>query len=738
MYLALFLLSLVAVYLLLQNISNKRSSYYVVLFVLIAIVCLAYFSYSIANDIGMALVAHQFTFFDATFVMMFFLYCVLDICGFQISKKLVIPHICACLFFLGIAFTTGKHNLLYSDYWFETYEGSSHLAMSFGPLYVPFIIFVVINTFSPIFVVIYSYIIKKKISFRYIIMLGSLEIMIFLLYFIQMVVGLDFDILPCGYVMMEYVILFIIHRIALYDGSQIVIYNSEKRREYGYIIFDNKKAYVGSNDMARYFFPELNELDIDRQVKDGFIKTEFVDKLDNAEAPSKIYQRNDRMIMCTIKPYVQGKKQRVYGYIVELRDDTEQQEFIQTLNVMNNDLEAAVESANRANNAKSDFLASMSHEIRTPINAVLGMNEIALRECNDENIIAYLKDINNAGHNLLYIINDILDFSKIEAGKIILIDGDYSIVKLIKDVSDMVLLKAAQKSLILTVNVDKELPKTLNGDENRIRQIVVNLLNNAVKYTHKGTIELNFGYNMHYDMKEVQEKSDDKIDLIISVKDTGIGIREENIPYLFDSFQRVDETRNKNIEGTGLGLAITKSLVEMMGGSISVESEYGKGSIFTVVIPQKVVDKTPTGDYDAIIRSEQKKKEERAHIDASNVDILVVDDNKVNLQVAKGLLKPTKAKVTLVNSGKECLDIIREKHFDIILLDHMMPDLDGIDTLHQAKKLEGNKCEDSAYIALTANAIAGVRDMYINEGFDDYISKPIDSEVLESMILKYS
>lgn len=731
LYLTLFALSLIATYSLLRNISNKRSSYYVVLFTLITVVCLAYFAYSFAIDAGMALVANQFSYLDSTFVLMFFMFCVLDICGIKVRKAFCIPLLAGCLFFLGLAFTAARSDLFYTDYKIGFYKGSAHLEMGFGPLHSLFLIWVVMSTLVPIVVIIYSVIKRRKISYKYIVALGILEMCIVGLYFFERVINLGFDILPCSYVMMEYVILGIIHRIALYDGSQIVLYDSENRREYGFIIFDNKKNFVSASEVARYYFPELEPLSIDRPVADPFLKTEFVDRFEkavNGDEIAKVFSRRDRELLCVIKPYIPGESDRVYGYIVEIRDDTEQQKLIKDLNRANIGLESAVEEAENANRAKSDFLANMSHEIRTPINAVLGMNELAIRECKDENIIPYLNDIRNAGNNLLFIINDILDFSKIEAGKIEIIEDEYELVKLIKDVKDLVEVKANEKGLELIIKVEPNIPSVLCGDVNRIRQIMVNILNNAVKYTEKGRVEF---------IISAESISEENMRLLIKVSDTGIGIKEEDLPRLFDSFSRVDIKKNRGIEGTGLGLAITQRLVEMMSGSIDVCSVYGEGTTFSINILQKVVDRSPVGDFDAVIAQRVSCVSRYDHIDASDMDILVVDDTRVNLTVARGLLKPTNARVELCTSGQQCLKKLSEKHFDIVLLDHMMPDMDGIETLHRAKNLTDSKCQDTIFIALTANAISGVKDMYLSEGFDDYLSKPIDFKELEMMIARY-
>lgn len=727
-YLGLFLLSLYAEYRLLQKISNRRASYYVVLFTLISVVCLAYFAYSIALDTGMALVANQFSYLDATFVMMFFIFCILDICNIRVTKWVAMPMTMIGMFFLGLAFTAGYNQLFYKSVQRSTYAGAAHLQMEFGPMYTPFLVYAVVLMLIPIGIVIYSVFHRRKISYKYSMALGLLLIAIGVMYFVESFFGLGFDILPSGYVLMEYVILSVIQRIGLYDISQMAVNVSDNNKEYGCIIFDTKKHYVGANSTAKYYFPELLELDIDREVTNPWVAKEFVEwipQFEGGNISSKWFEREGRQLRCTMKTYSLGEMKRSYGYILEIRDDTEEQRFIEALNEVNEELAQAVDSANSANMAKSQFLASMSHEIRTPINAILGMNEIALRECKDESVITCLEDIRNAGNNLLTIINDILDFSKIEAGKIEIVEEKYELAKLIKDVVDLVEIRAREKGLTLLVSADSNLPTALYGDVNRIRQIIINLLNNAVKYTHEGTVEFKLALG---------NAKEDTLELEIMVKDTGIGIKKEDIGHLFESFTRVDEKKNKHIEGTGLGLAITQSLVEKMQGSIQVESEYAVGTTFMVQLPQRISDSTPLGDFKV---ATSREKKEMSHIDASGVNILIVDDIQVNLMVAKGLLKPTKANVTLCKSGQECLELLQKQSFDVVFMDHMMPDMDGIEVLRVAKASPDISTEKTIFIALTANAISGIRDTYIEAGFDDYLSKPINPQEMEGLIDTY-
>lgn len=371
----------------------------------------------------------------------------------------------------------------------------------------------------------------------------------------------------------------------------------------------------------------------------------------------------------------------------------------------------------------------MSHEIRTPINAVLGMDEMILQESNEPNIIEYATDIHNAGKTLLSLINDILDFSKIESGKMEILPVDYELPQLISDSYNMIAKKAEEKGLEFILDNDTTLPCKLYGDEVRLRQVLVNLLSNAVKYTQEGSIHMS-----------VQGKrlECNQLLLQISVQDTGIGITKENCEKLFNSFQRVDEKRNRNIEGTGLGLAITMQIVKLMQGSITVDSEYGKGSVFKVEIPQNIVDDSHTGKFS--LKTDTKIREvpqtEEALI-APEGKILVVDDVDMNLKVFCGLLKQTQLQIDTVSNGYKALEMVRSKKYHIIFLDHMMPQMDGLETFQAMKQLKDNLNTETPVIMLTANAIVGIREKYLQEGFSAYLSKPVQRNQLLDIIRKY-
>ncbi len=395
------------------------------------------------------------------------------------------------------------------------------------------------------------------------------------------------------------------------------------------------------------------------------------------------------------------------------------------------ELREAKALAEEASRAKSDFLANMSHEIRTPINAVLGMNEMILRESNDNVIITYASNIKAAGNSLLGIINDILDFSKIEAGKIEIIPVAYKLPVMLNDLVNMIRTRAEDKGLKLILEFDPLLPKGLFGDEVRVKQVITNLLTNAVKYTEKGSVT----FGMHY---ALQDDDRDSIILKVYVQDTGIGIKTEDLERLFSEFERIEERRNRNIEGTGLGMSITRNLLEKMGSSLDVKSIYGEGSIFSFELKQRVTEREPIGDYEESYKqliADREKYHER--FTAPEARFLVVDDNNMNLMVFKSLVKKTCVQVDTAESGDEGIALSASNKYDIMFLDHMMPEKDGVETLQEIRGDADNPNVTTPAVCLTANAIAGARDEYIKAGFDDYLSKPIDPDVLERMIVRF-
>ena len=408
-----------------------------------------------------------------------------------------------------------------------------------------------------------------------------------------------------------------------------------------------------------------------------------------------------------------------YGSLYTLVDDTDQYHYME-------ELKKQKEIADSANESKSRFLAGMSHEIRTPINAVLGMDEMILRESDDKNIRGYATDIMSAGRTLLALINDILDLSKVEEGRMEIIPVQYDLSSLIGDVVNMIRGRAEKKGLDFILKADEHTPRILVGDEIRIRQCIMNLMTNAVKYTEDGEVTFEISY---------KEKDHEHILLCFTVSDTGIGMKEEDMKDLFSPYKRIEEKRNRAVEGTGLGMSITGQLLGLMGSELEVKSEYGRGSVFSFTIEQGVVRWEELGElsdrYDSGSAS-QHEYHEMFH--APDARILVVDDTEMNITVIESLLKRTQIGIDSAMSGEEAINLSSKYRYDMIFIDHMMPDMDGIETLRYIRQ-SGMNTETPA-VALTANAVSGAREMYLNAGFTDYLSKPVDGVLLEKMLLQ--
>ena len=410
----------------------------------------------------------------------------------------------------------------------------------------------------------------------------------------------------------------------------------------------------------------------------------------------------------------------------------------------------AIEEARRASEAKTDFLANTSHEIRTPINAVLGMNEMILRESVKaeklkdaspevyheafRKIRNYSGNVDSAGNNLLAIINDILDFTKIEEGKMNIVEVEYQLSSVINDVSNMIYFKAREKNLDFVTDIDENVPDRLFGDVVRVRQIITNILNNAVKYTDNGSVTLKvYGRKAGKspDGKEMME-------LVVGVTDTGIGISEENLGKLFRKFERVDLQRNSTKEGAGLGLAISKMLLDMMKGSITVQSTYGKGSTFTITIPQAVLSDETVGNFkEKFEKSIDSKKAYHESFRAPDARILIVDDTRMNLLVATEFLRETQVCIDTASGGKEAVELALKNPYDVILMDQRMPEMDGEEAFRRIRSHKDGPNANTPVICLTADAVVGARERYLSKGFNDYLTKPIDSTYLERMLKKY-
>ena len=404
---------------------------------------------------------------------------------------------------------------------------------------------------------------------------------------------------------------------------------------------------------------------------------------------------------------------------------TQQQEYEEQV------LKLEKQAADEASNAKSRFLADMSHEIRTPINAILGMNEMISRETDSREIMGYSRNIRQSGQNLLQLVNSILDFSKIENGKMEIVPGRYIVQSQIVYIMNAIAERARSKSLKLNIDIDPELPSELYGDNMRINEIMMNLLTNAVKYTEKGSVTL---------VVKAKERRDDpekSVLMHVEVKDTGIGIKKEDMEKLFESYERLDVERNRNIEGTGLGISVTTKLLSLMNSELKVESTYGEGSTFWFDVWQGIENEEPLGDWKMAIAEEQAEAEYKESFQAPSAHILVVDDTKMNILVTVNYLKKTKVRISTAKSGDEAVRLASDTAFDLILMDQRMPGMDGTETMSKIRDLSNKLNEETPFICLTADVIQGARERYLAEGYDDYLTKPVDAGELERLLLKY-
>ncbi len=668
----------------------------------------------LSRDIGEAMIAVRVEFMGGAFITTFLFVFTAKYCGCHLPAKLEALMFCldglVLLCIWGYRYTP----IYYSRVSFVTEGLFPHLILEKGPLHYVFLIHMFIHMIG-CFVMTYQAnrrIGKGRLNIN-LFALGICSILPipgFLCNMFQLIEGYDavpaceaLSIIAFGLVIVFY---------HIFDITVTAHEDIIKSMDEAVLIVDADGGFVEANDRAKEQFQKLSHYRKGEQVCRENLREVF--------AANNYFE----YISCNHTFEVHANKiwnNRVLaGYSIMFVDMTHSRNQIEQMKL----LKANAEKANRA---KSEFLARMSHEIRTPINAVIGMNEMVLRESSEEDVKKYSMDIKTSAHALLGIINDILDFSKIESGKMEIVPAEYEFNSMLNDLYNIFSLRAQEKGLRFDVSVEPSLPSRLYGDDLRIRQVLTNLLTNAVKYTRKGTVT--------FEVTGEQEGTD--VILHFMVRDTGIGIRQEDIPKLFSAFERIDEEKNRNIEGTGLGMNISMQLLRLMDTDLHVESVYGEGTRFFFTLRQGVVNVEPIGSFQERARKAAKEHNYHASFTSPDGEILLVDDNRVNRRVFCGLLKQTQIKITDVGSGKECLDHIRQKHYDIIFLDHMMPEMDGMETMQRMKEMEDNLCKEAPVIMLTANAILGAKEQYLAAGFDDFLAKPIDQTKLERLLMHW-
>ena len=731
-YNILFVLSIIFMMLMALRWQVRIDVDFAIFFLLVPIDILGYIKLATAQGLEAAILANQLIYLGGCFLQLFALLVVCNICHIRLSTA-----VRGLLFGISISIylcvlTIGKNNLFYSDVSLVRENGVSILVKEYGPAHKFFYIMIVLYMVFTIATLIYAYIKKPDVSLRNLYILAFVMGVTVIAFFGGRAFTRDVELAPAGYLLAEALFLFIAHRVRLYNITGDIAVNVLEEGADGLICFDLEKKLLISNKTAQDMIPALKKAHADHMLNETVLEFrqigERITQFETGDVTSARTIDIGKRSFQTRVEYIKDGKKNV-GYYIVLRDVTAERKYLDSINKYNEQMREATDAAIAADNAKSKFLAQMSHEIRTPINAILGMNEMIMQECQDDSILDYAGSIETSGHTLLYLINSILDFSKIEDGRMEIIPAEYDTVSFIEKAVTSTKTRAADKGLKFEILIDDTLPSKMKGDDMRLTQVITNLLSNAVKYTDKGQITLSVKRNRGMG-KEVDDNTN--IWLHVEVSDTGIGIRKEDLNRLFYSFERLDESRNRNIEGTGLGMAIVYRMLDLMGSHIYVKSEYGKGSTFWFDIRQDIIDPKPIGNYKERAAIDDMRSKKNITFYAPDARVLVVDDNALNQKVTRNYLKLCGIVPDEAMSGLAAIELMKQNTYDVVFLDHMMPELDGIETLKIIRR-DNLAPENTIMVVLTANAIEGSREMYIREGFDDYISKPVE---LTAMVAK--
>ncbi|MDE6926139.1 MAG: response regulator [Acetatifactor sp.] len=623
------------------------------------------------------------------------------------------------IFVLISVLTCDHHTFFYKRIEWVTEGGAHpHLELSYGPGFVLFWVFsCVVPYMLSVYALTRALINKanKMLIRRYktFFILSLLPMVSLWIYTSKYIVEYDFTPLALG-IMLSAVVLLIWSR-RNYDFGRMAAEVVLRAMDDGVIMVDDKRQIVSYNPAAAEVFTELSFQTMGDSIED---MEDFPEDILNEESKSE-FSLNNHYYESHVRRIL-SRKGRLQGYVILVLDVTETRNYME-------EIKRVSEQAERANTAKSEFLANMSHEIRTPMNAIIGLSDIIMEESRGRRVYNYASDIQSASKNLLTLINDILDLSKVEAGRMELVPVNYYLKTTVDDVVNMMEIAASQRKLSLQCEYDMSLPCQLHGDDGRIKQILINIMNNAVKFTKQGFVKVS--------VSGLPTEKKSTVNLVLKIQDSGVGIKPENLQKIFEDFKQVDSKRNRGVEGTGLGLAITRRLVEMMKGTIGVESVYGEGTTFTVTIPQRIVDTRTLAEM-----PEQPGKKVTEQVETfvvSNYSVLVVDDNVINRKVALGFLKNYEFEMTEAGSGREAIDLVKKNKYNLIFMDHMMPEMDGVEAVQIIRSECGANGRAPVIIALTANAMGGVREMFLKNGFQDFIAKPLDRKQLNDVLSKW-
>ena len=663
---------------------------------------LAYLFEIQATNVSEMLLAVRFGYLGKSYVILFLLLFECRYCNVKISKKLINGLFVFNTFMLLLVLTCTQHTFYYKNVSLSNKGFFPHLQFERGPGYYLFMASTLIMIGYSAFLALTQCIKRKGYERKrvFLLLLAGVFPAIMLSLYLSGILNV-FDPTPIGIIISCCLVTINVLNYGLLDTMQVARENVIQNIKEGLLIVDPSYQLVYANTVAYEIFPELTD---DRSAE------ALVSKIFNTESES-VYNYKNKNYEVRISPLLEESS--VKGYIAWIFDMT----FI---NRYTDEMILLKQDADRANQAKSVFLANMSHEIRTPMNAIMGFSSLALQNDNLPEIKEQIGYIYRSAQSLLNIVNEILDISKIESGKVELSIHEYSTTSLFADMISMAKTQICSEDVSFVYDIPEDFPSKLSGDVTKIREVLINLLNNAIKYTNQGQI--------CFQVKLIEQHGD-RAKIRFKISDTGVGIRKEDQQRIFGMFERSNVRENPGVEGSGLGLSIVKGYVDLMGGSLVCDSDYGKGTTFEVIIEQRMLHADPIGHIECAL----DKDEHNVYLTCPQYQVLVVDDNDINLLVTRQLLEKYHLKVDTASNGANALQSVKNKHYDIIFLDHMMPDMNGVEVLHRMKRTPGVLVR-TVMVALTANAIDGAKEYLIDNGFDYYLSKPLIKDALEEVL----
>lgn len=716
-YIGIMILMVEALYVMGQK-PSKHQQY--LLFLIFAL-CINFVGYLLelqSTFLREALTTVKFSYLGKSFLGITMFLFVMQICKVKIpiwvSRTLALVHIVIIFLVLNCE----KHTLFYSSIEFVQEGDFPHLVLGHGVVYNLNCIILISYAAVMIGVCVHyyqraHYVFEKK-QFGNLLFINIVALLGFAIYISGVTKGYDITLL--AYLIDTILLSVLIFRHRLFDTLTLAKDLAVDSLAEGLVVVDNDEKIIYFNQKAEQIYEKISLGKAEPILED---MNDCILEKKNIIRDKQIY---------AVGSYMVEQESTYYGKMYVLTDVTDNYHYTKRMQEQAEIMKELKEQAEAANQAKSLFVSNMSHEIRTPMNAIVGLTEVLLRKDWPMEDKKYLLNIKSSGKALLDIINDLLDFSKIEAGKFVITRDTYDIAQMLRDIQVIGDTRIGDKDVKLVMDVDREIPRLLYGDSLRIRQVLINIMNNAIKFTDKGSVTVQV---------QAKQREGKRVQLDFSVKDTGQGIKKQDLEHLFNAFTQVDLKKNRGKEGTGLGLAISRQLVELMGGTLLVESEYGKGSEFYFTLWEGIESEENIGDFGEVKEQAGDAGKDMFTFTLPEATILLVDDNEINREVAQALLEPFEMKIDVVSNGKEALDLVQQNHYDLVFMDHYMPVMDGVEATRRIRSLEGDYYKNLPILALTADAVQGVKEEFLAAGMNDFVSKPIAMKDITSALTRW-